>query len=159
MFHRPWLVQLRKAVRNSTVSVLYMKGVPTKRSTGQGKVGKVRAFIWCLTSFHWLLLITMVILLGNTELSVICFLFKYQVSQSKANFSLPHCCIKWPQNLQVKTLLQTYTGITWNHMSNVLKAWILFFSTGYKKFPNHGYSIVHWTWMQAGPVCDQKGMR
>ena len=28
------------------------------------------------------------------------------------HLNLVHCCIKWPQNLQVKTLLQTYTGIT-----------------------------------------------
>ena len=32
-----------------------------------------------------------------------------------------HCCIKCPQNLQVKTLLQTYTAITCRIYNEILR--------------------------------------
>ena len=31
-----------------------------------------------------------------------------------------HCCIKCPQNLQLKTLLQTYTAFTWRNYNKIL---------------------------------------
>ena len=38
-----------------------------------------------------------------------------------------HCCIKWPQNLQLKTLLQRYTGITCRIYNKILRwsNWLL----------------------------------
>ena len=40
-----------------------------------------------------------------------CYVLKTLCSKAKQSRSL-HCCIKCPQNLQVKTLLQTYTAFT-----------------------------------------------
>ena len=45
---------------------------------------------------------------GLISSKIILTLWTYQITH---NISI-HCCIKWPQNLQVKTLLQTYNGIT-----------------------------------------------
>ena len=50
-----------------------------------------------------------------------CYVLKTLCSKAKQSRSL-HCCIKCPQNIQEKTLLQTYTAFTCRIYNKILKS-------------------------------------